>query len=139
VSEQNEIVSQVEIGGANSKMKTTNKNEGYPEINHASNVSRSFSNENNKPCGICRNGEHKVHNCEKFKRSDVKTRWRLAELHRLCFSCGMCGSTKFHHPMLQESNIVMDTVNVIDENISQVILRIVPVKIRWKLTIDTYA
>jgi hypothetical protein len=32
----------------------------------------------------------------------------------------------------------MDTVNVIDENKSQVILRIVPVKIRRKTTIETY-
>jgi hypothetical protein len=38
-----------------------------------------------------------------------------------------------------KNNIVMDTVNVIDENKSQVILRIVPVKIRRKTTIETYA
>jgi hypothetical protein len=36
-----------------------------------------------------------------------------------------------------KNNIVMDTVNVIDENKSQVILRIVPVKIRGKTTIET--
>jgi hypothetical protein len=41
--------------------------------------------------------------------------------------------------MLHKNNIVMDTVNVIDENKSQVILRIVPVKIRGKTTIATYA
>jgi hypothetical protein len=30
-------------------------------------------------------------NCEKFKRSDVKTRWRrLAELNRICFLCPAC-------------------------------------------------
>jgi hypothetical protein len=42
----------------------------------------------------------------------------------------MSGCTKFHHPMLHKNNIVMETVNVIDENKSQVILRIVLVKIR---------
>jgi predicted transcriptional regulator len=41
--------------------------------------------------------------------------------------------------MLHKNNIVMDTVNVIDENKSQVILRIVPVKIRDNTTIETYA
>jgi hypothetical protein len=54
-------------------------------------------------------------------------------MHRLCFLClekcsqkmrkkkpsGMSGCTKFHHPMLHKNNIVMDTVNVIDENKSQ--------------------
>jgi hypothetical protein len=42
VSEQNKIISQVEIGGE--KMKTTNKNEGYRGTNHTRNVSRPFSN-----------------------------------------------------------------------------------------------
>jgi hypothetical protein len=78
----------------------------------------------------------------------------VVELHRLCFSClgkhaagkcegkkscGMSGCTKFHHSMLHKNNIVMDTANVIAENNSQVILRIVPVKIRGKTTIVTYA
>jgi hypothetical protein len=130
VSEQNEIVSQVEIGGENKYL-------GY----HTSNVSWQ--------CGICRSGEHKVQNCENLKPSDVMATWRLVELHRLCFSClrkhaaekgeakkpcGMSGCTKFY-----KNNIVMDTVNVIDENKSQVILRIVSVKIRGKTTIKTYA
>jgi hypothetical protein len=48
----------------------------------------------------------------------------------------MIGCTK---PMLHKNNIVMDKVNVIDENKSQVILRIVPVKIKGKTTIETYA
>jgi hypothetical protein len=38
------------------------------QITLLSNVSRPFSNENNKQCGICRSGEHKVQNCEKLKR-----------------------------------------------------------------------
>jgi hypothetical protein len=41
--------------------------------------------------------------------------------------------------MLHKNSIVMDTVNVIDENKNQVILRIVWVKIREKTTIETYA
>jgi hypothetical protein len=40
--------------------------------------------------------------------------------------------------MLHKNNIVMKTVNVIDGNKSQVILRIVPVKTRKKKTIETY-
>jgi hypothetical protein len=52
MGEQNEIVSQVEIGG-------DNKKEGYCGTNHTSNVSRPFSNENNKHCGICHSREHK--------------------------------------------------------------------------------
>jgi hypothetical protein len=40
--------------------------------------------------------------------------------------------------MLHKNKIVMDTVNVIDENKSQVILQIVPVKIRGKRMIETY-
>jgi hypothetical protein len=74
-------------------------------------------------------------------------------LHRLCFSflgkhavgkceakkqCGMSGCTKFHHPMLHKNNIVINTMKVIDENKSQVILQIVPVKIRGKKMIETY-
>jgi hypothetical protein len=50
----------------------------------------------------------------------------------------MSGCTKFHHPMLHKNNIVINTVNVIDENKCKVILRIVPVKIRGKATIETY-
>jgi hypothetical protein len=44
------------------------------------------------------------------------------------------GCSKLHHPILHKN-----TVNVIDVNKSQVILRIVPVKIRGKTTIETYA
>jgi hypothetical protein len=51
----------------------------------------------------------------------------------------MSRCTEFHHPMLHKNNIVMDTVNVIDENKNQVILRIVPVKIRGKTKIKTSA
>jgi hypothetical protein len=46
-------------------------------------------------------------------------------------------SRQFHHPMLHKKNMLMDTVNVIDENKSQMILRIVPVKIREKMTVET--
>jgi hypothetical protein len=41
-------------------MKITNKNKGYCGTNHTSNVSRSFSNENNKQYGICRKIEHTI-------------------------------------------------------------------------------
>jgi hypothetical protein len=51
----------------------------------------------------------------------------------------MSGCIKFHHSMLHKNSIVIDTVNVIDENKNQVILRIVMVKIREKTTIETYA
>jgi hypothetical protein len=40
---------------------------------------------------------------------------------------------------MHKNNIVMGTVNMLDENKSQVILQIVPVKIRGKTTIETYA
>jgi hypothetical protein len=39
------------------KMKTTNKNEEYRGTNHTNNVSRPFSNESYKQCGICPSGD----------------------------------------------------------------------------------
>jgi hypothetical protein len=115
------------ISGKNSEMKTTNKNEVYRGTNHTSNVSRPLSNETNNQCG----GEHKVQDEMMTPCGATQTIFFMSRK-----TCGMSGFTKFYHPMLHKNNIVVDTVSVIHANKSQVIMRIVSVKIRRKTTIE---
>jgi hypothetical protein len=78
---ETEIVSKADIGN---EIAQTMAVKSYK------NFKNSYSNgapTNNRICQICRNGEHKPLQCNKFNKCDIISRWKMAKNYRLCFNC----------------------------------------------------
>jgi hypothetical protein len=78
---QTEIVSKADIGD---EIAQTMAVKSYK------NFKKSYSNAaptNNRMCQICRNGEPKPLQCDKYNKGDIISRWMMADNHRLCFNC----------------------------------------------------
>jgi hypothetical protein len=75
VNEQNDVISKIEIG------KEARPTERPTEV-------KNCERNNNKTCPICRLGDHKPKQCDKFRRADRKSRWKFSEITgSVCLAC----------------------------------------------------
>ncbi|XP_058459679.1 uncharacterized protein LOC131435621 [Malaya genurostris] len=111
-----------------------------------------------KPCPICAKLDHRVRNCNEFKRMSLEARLKAVEENRLCevclfdhgswtcksrFSCNVGNCRERHHPLLHHDG----TLNVIKADCKThriatevVLFRVVPITLfNGSRSVDTFA
>ncbi|XP_058465568.1 uncharacterized protein LOC131439056 [Malaya genurostris] len=111
-----------------------------------------------KPCPICSKLDHRVRNCEEFRRFSLEARLKTVEENRLCetclsnhgswacksrFSCNVANCHERHHPLLHRERAAdiikadCKTHRIVTES---VLFRVVPITLsNGSRRIDTFA